>query len=189
MYAWFREAPNDAAHPGRRKRICKCRSLSSTSVSMSMPCGHAKLAPGIMILLYPTVVSKIMRARPEPRVAAVLDSIADDGLGLASATVSEVLDGIGRFDPGRRQRDLADRFQDLLDVLFKDRIVERSLADAQACAKIMEEKRLRSESLDDHMLDAFLAPAHIGSSAWIPPRACKVRNATTVMKIKPRRVC
>ena len=110
-------------------------------------------------MLDTNVVSEMMRPRPEPRVAVFLDSIADEGLGLASITVWEVLDGIGRLDPGRRRRDLADRFQDLLDELFEDRIVEWSLADAQACARIMEDKRRRGEPLDDHVPDAFLAAA------------------------------
>ena len=110
-----------------------------------------------MYLLDTNVVSEMMRPRPEPRVAAFLDSIADEGLGLAVVTVWEVLDGIGRIDPGRRRRDLADRFQDLLDELFEDRIVDWSLADARACARIMEDKRRRGEPLDDHVPDAFLA--------------------------------
>ena len=108
-------------------------------------------------LLDTNVVSEMMRPRPEPRVAAFLDSIADEGLGLASVTVWEVLDGIGRIDPGRRRRDLADRFRDLLDELFESRIVDWSLADARACARIMEDKRRRGEPLDDHVPDAFLA--------------------------------
>lgn len=87
------------------------------------------------------VVSEMMRL--ELRVTACLDSIAEDGLGLASITVWEVLDGIGRLAPGRRGRGLADRFQDLLDELFEDRIVDWTQADVQACARIMEEKRRR----------------------------------------------
>ena len=110
-------------------------------------------------LIDTNVVSEMMRPRPEPRVAAYLDSIADDGLGLASITVWEVLDGIGRLAPGRRRRGLADRFHDLLDELFEDRIVDWTQADAQACARIMEEKRRRGEALDDHVPDAFLAAA------------------------------
>ena len=70
-----------------------------------------------------------------------------------------MLDGIRRLDPGRRRHNLGDRFQDLLDDLFEDRIVEWSLADAQACARIMEEKRRRGEALDDYVPDAFLAAA------------------------------
>jgi len=40
------------------------------------------------------VVSETMRPKPEPRVAAFLVSIANEGLGLASITVWEVLNGI-----------------------------------------------------------------------------------------------
>ena len=110
-------------------------------------------------LIDTNVVSEMMRPRPEPRVAAFLDSIADEGLGLASVTVWEILGGIDRVDPGRRRRALADRFRDLLDELFEDRIVDWSLADAQACARIMEDKRRRGEPLDGHVPDAFLAAA------------------------------
>ena len=110
-------------------------------------------------LMDTNVVSEMMRPHPEPRVAAYLDSIAEEGLGLASITVWEVFDGIGRLPPGRRRRGLADRFHDLLDELFEDRIVAWTLADAQACARIMEDKRRRGESLDDHVPDAFLAAA------------------------------
>ena len=96
--------------------------------------------------------------------------------GLASVTVWEVLDGIGRLDPGRRRCDLADRFQDLLDVLFEDRIVEWSLADAQACAKIIEEKRRRGEPLDDHVPDAFLAAAAARGLAIVTRNTGEFRN-------------
>ena len=110
-------------------------------------------------LIDTNVFSEMMRPRPEPRVAAYLDSIASDGIGLSSVTVWEVLDGIGRLAPGRRRRGLTDRFHDLLDDLFEDRIVEWTLADARACARIREDKRRRGEALDDHVPDAFLAAA------------------------------
>ena len=87
-------------------------------------------------LIDTNVLSEMMRPRPEPRVAEYLDSIAGDGLGLASITVWQVLDGIGRLDHGRRRRGLAERFHDLLDELFEDRIVGWTLADARACARI-----------------------------------------------------
>lgn len=110
-------------------------------------------------LIDANVVSEMMRPRPEPRVAAFLDSIESEGIGLASITVWEILDGIGRLAPGRRRDSLADRFHDLLDELFEDRILDWSLADARACARIMEDKRRRGEPLDDHVPDAFLAAA------------------------------
>ena len=69
-------------------------------------------------LIDTNVVSEMMRPRPEPRVAAFLDAIEAEGIGLASITVWEVLDGIGRLAPGRRRRGLADRFHDLLERLI-----------------------------------------------------------------------
>ena len=110
-------------------------------------------------LIDTNVVSEMMRPRPEPRVAAFLDSIEREGIGLASVTVWEILDGIGRLSPGRRRENLATRLHDLLDELFEDRIVDWSLADARACARIMEHKRRRGDPLDDHVPDAFLAAA------------------------------
>ena len=53
---------------------------------------------------------EMMRPRPERRVAAFLDSIADEGLGLASITISEVFDGIGRLPRGGHRTHLATRF-------------------------------------------------------------------------------
>ena len=110
-------------------------------------------------LIDTNVVSELMRPRPAPRVAFFLDSIAEEGLGIATITVWEILNGIGRVAPGPRRRSLADRFQDLLDELFEDRIIEWTLADARACARIMEDKRRRGEALDDHVPDAFIAAA------------------------------
>ncbi len=131
------------------------------------------------------VVSEMMRTKPEPRVPAFLDSIADEGLGLASVTVWEVLDGIGRLAPGRRRRGLADRFRDLLDELFEDRIVDWTLADAQACARIMEDKRRRGEPLDDHVPDAFLAAAAATRGLGVVTRNTSEFRNTGVETINP----
>lgn len=122
-------------------------------------------------LLDTNVVSEMMRPLPEPRVASFLESIADEGLGLSSVSVWEVLNGIGCLAQGKRRRNLAGRFHDLVDELFEDRIVDWTLADAQACAKILEDKRLRGESLDDHITDAFLA-----ASAFTRGLAVVTRN-------------
>ena len=110
-------------------------------------------------LLDTNTVSEMMRPKPEPRVAKFLDRIAGEGIGLASITVWEILNGIGRLDPGRRRDDLAERFQGLLEELFEGRIFDWTLADAQACARIMGKKRRRGEPLDDHLPDAFLVAA------------------------------
>lgn len=136
-------------------------------------------------LIDTNVVSEMMRPRPEPRVAAFLDSIADDGIGLAAVTVWEVLDGIGRLEPGRRRDDLASRFQDLLDELFEDRIVDWSLGDARECARIMEEKRRLGEPLDAHVPDAFLAAAAASRGLAVVTRNTGEFRNTGVEAINP----
>ena len=136
-------------------------------------------------LIDTNVVSEMMRPLPEPRVASFLDSIAEEGLGLASITVWEILDGIGRVDPGRRRRGLAERFQDLVNELFEDRIVDWTLADARACARIMEDKRRRGEALDDHVPDAFLAAAAATRGLAIVTRNTSEFRNTGVETVDP----
>ena len=131
------------------------------------------------------VVCEMMRPRPEPRVVVFLDSIADEGLGLASLTAWEIFNGIGRLDPGRRRRELAERFQDLLDDLFEDRVVAWSAADARACARIMEVKRRFGEPLDDYVPDALLAAAAaVRDLAVVTRKRAKFRN-TGVETVDP----
>lgn len=108
-------------------------------------------------ILDANVVSEMMRPAPEPRVARFLDGIAADGIGVSAVTVWEVLNGIGRLEPGRRREDLTERFRGILDDLFRERVFDWTAADARACAVIMEEKRRRGEPLDDHLPDAMLA--------------------------------
>ena len=83
------------------------------------------------------------------------------GIGLASVTVWEVLDGIGRLDPGRRREELLERFQAVLEDLFEGRGPAWTVEDARACADVMETKRRRGEPLDNHLPDAMLAGAAI----------------------------
>lgn len=99
------------------------------------------------------------KLHPEPRVAAFSDSISVEGLSPVFITGLEVLDGIGRLAPGRHRRGLAARFQGLVDELFEDRIIDWALADARACAQIMEDKRRWGGAIDDHVPEVFLAAA------------------------------
>ena len=101
----------------------------------------------------------MMRPWPEPRVVSFLGSIADEGVGLASVSDCEVLDGIGRLAPGWRRRSLVGGCHDLLGELFEDRGVDWTLAGAQACAKVKENKRQHGEALVGHVPYAVFAAA------------------------------
>ena len=108
-------------------------------------------------LLDTNVVSEMMRPDPDHRVASAVELAALEGIGIASVTVWEVLNGIGGLDPGSRRNDLRARFQRVLDEAFDGRVLDWTLADAQACADIMEAKRRLGEPLDDHLPDAMIA--------------------------------
>lgn len=108
-------------------------------------------------LIDTNVLSEMMRPNPERRVAGFLDRIAAEGIGLSCITAWEILNGIGRLDAGRRREALAERFHALVEEFFEDRLFDWSIADARACALVMEAKRRRGEPLDRHLPDAMLA--------------------------------
>ena len=110
-------------------------------------------------LLDTNVVSEMMRPEPDWRVASAIQVAALEGTGIASVTVWEILNGIGRLDQGRRRDDLRSRFESVLDEAFDGRVLDWTLADAQACAGLMEAKRRLGEPLDDHLPDAMIAAA------------------------------
>ncbi len=136
-------------------------------------------------LLDTNVVSEMMRPNPAPPVAGFLDSIAAGGIGLAAITVWEILNGIGRLDPGRRREDLARRFQDILDDFFDDRVLDWTAADARMCARIMEDKRRRGESLDGHLPDAMLAGTAVSRELAIVTRNAREFRNTGVEVVNP----
>lgn len=89
---------------------------------------------------------------------AFLDSIANEGLGLALITAWEVRNGIGRLLSSWHQNSLFGRFQTFTDELFEDRIVDWTLAEARECVCIMKDKLRHGEPLDDHFLTPFTLP-------------------------------
>ena len=121
-------------------------------------------------LLDTNILSEMMRPNPESRVANFLDEIAPEGIGLAAITVWEILNGIGQLDPGKRRDDIAERFQRIVDVIFDDRIFDWTAADAEVCARIMEDKRRRGEPRDSHLPDAMLAGTAIRCGCVIVTR-------------------
>lgn len=138
-------------------------------------------------LLDTNVISEMMRPHPEPRVARFLDRVANERLHLSAITVWEILNGIGRIDQEHRREDLARRFRDLVNSIFEDRILDWSAADAAQCARIMEEKRRRGESLDHHLPDAMLAGTAMSHGLAIVTRNDRNFRNTGVKTVNPWR--
>ena len=124
----------------------------------------------ISYLLDTNVISEMMRPVPAARVVGFLDSIADQGLGLAAITVWEILNGVGRLPAGRRRDELQTRFRGIVQTYFEDRVLDWSVGDAEACARLMERKRRSGEPLDDHLPDAMLAGLAVNRNLTIVTR-------------------
>ncbi len=120
-------------------------------------------------LLDTNVLSEMMRPNPEPRVAGFLDEIASEGIGIATITIWEILNGIGQLDPGKRRNNVAEQFERLLDHIFEDRVFDWTVTDAEICARVMEAKRRRGEPLS-HLPDAMLAGTAIRCGCVIVTR-------------------
>lgn len=58
-----------------------------------------------MIVLDTNVISELFRSRPEPRVVAWLEALADD-VAITTITLAELLAGVRRLPDGRRKADL-----------------------------------------------------------------------------------
>ncbi len=139
-------------------------------------------------LLDTNVVSEMMRPRPERRVERFLDRIAGQGIGLASITVWEILNGIGRIEPGERREDLVRRFEGILDSLFQERVFDWTDADARVSAQIMEAKRRLGEPLDGHLPDAMLAGTANRRGLTVVTRNQREFRNTGVITVNPWRV-
>ena len=108
-------------------------------------------------LLDTNVISEMMRPNPDRRVVEFLDAVAREGVALSAISVWEIFNGIRRLPEGKRRDRLAFQFRALLQDVFEGRVFDWSVEDGEACAKVMEAKRRRGESLDLHIPDAMIA--------------------------------
>lgn len=109
-------------------------------------------------LLDTNVVSEMMKQTPEPVVADFLDyALHKNGIGIATITIFEILNGIGRLPNGRRRRGLATNFKAVVGDYFTGRIFDFTEDAAESTAQICEKKRGLGEPLDDHLPDVMLA--------------------------------
>ena len=136
-------------------------------------------------LLDTNVISEMMRPSPSRQVAEFLDAIAREGFAISVVSAWEILNGIGRLPGGQRRENLAFRFRSLLEDVFEGRVLDWSLADAEACARVMEAKRRRGESLDSHIPDAMIAATALRNGLTLVTRNEKEFRNPGVHTVNP----
>jgi predicted nucleic acid-binding protein len=110
-----------------------------------------------MLLLDTSVVSELMRPRPNPRV---LDWVAAQPLAemaVATITVMEVRFGIALLPRSKRRSDLDMKFRQLLAQGFAGRVLPFDEAAADACADIRAARRRMGNPIttEDGMIAAI----------------------------------
>ena len=139
----------------------------------------------VTYLLDTNVVSEMMRPAPHSRVVACVDGAAAAGLGIAAVSAWEILNGIGQLRPSERRRGLHDRFLLFLEDLAQGRVFDWTLADAETCAAIMEDKRRRGEPLDGHLPDAMIAATALNHRLTVMTRNEREFRNTGVSVLNP----
>ena len=108
-----------------------------------------------MILLDTNVLSELMRAKPDPRVLAWVDSQPASRLMICSITVAEILYGIARMPDGKRKQGLLDIASAMFDEDFAGNILPFDADAAVHYAEIAAEGEARGRGVD--MADAQIA--------------------------------
>lgn len=135
-------------------------------------------------LLDTNIVSEMMRSQPDQRVIRLLSTIPQQRVGLSSVTVWEILNGIGQLEPGRQPTNLAERFHSLLHGL-EDRVLDWTVADARACAEIMEARRRLGRPLDAQLPDALLAATAVTRGLTLITRNTRDFEHTGAQTVNP----
>lgn len=120
-----------------------------------------------MIILDTNVLSETMRGRPDPKVAAWLDQVAERSVWITAVTVVEVRFGIERLPAGRRRRELEEAFGLALSADLGSRVVPLDEAAAREVAILIVRRGL---SLEGDLRDTIIAGVAISRGATIATR-------------------
>lgn len=92
-----------------------------------------------MIIADTNVVSELMRPAPAPSVLRWITGVDADQLGITTVTVAEIEYGLARLPEGRRQRDLAAKWRQILET-YEKMIIGYGVGAAHATADVLIER-------------------------------------------------
>jgi toxin FitB len=134
-----------------------------------------------MIIMDTNVVSELMRAAPEPNVAAWAVA-TDPQLLLTSLTVAEIRYGIARLPDGTRKQDIT-LAADRVFTAFSQRVVPFDLAAADSYGDLVT--RCESQGRPISVFDAQIAAVCHARGASLATRNIKDFEATGIAVINP----
>jgi len=110
-----------------------------------------------MIVWDTNVVSELMRPKPHAQVLAWTDRQTVSEVFITAITLAELWYGIGRLPTGRRRKELAEVFDDMLTEDFERRVLDfDGVAAAHSADLVVERERIgRPISMADAQIAAI----------------------------------
>jgi predicted nucleic acid-binding protein len=110
-----------------------------------------------VIVLDTNVLSELARTRPDERVVAWLDSLAEAEVATTAITAAELRYGVARLPTGHRKDELAEAVRVTLDEDFADRALSFDAAAAEEYASVVaaRERIGRPVSVQDAQIAAI----------------------------------
>lgn len=94
-----------------------------------------------MIVLDTNVISELMRAAPNRKVVAWVDSWPSGALAVSTVTVAEVLYGIARLDDGQRKETLHALAHAMFEEEFRERVLSFGAEEAKVYADLVTQRQ------------------------------------------------
>ena len=136
-----------------------------------------------MIVLDTNVLSALMQQQPDAHAAAWLDRQPAELVWITSVTLFEARYGLALLAPGKRQKDLQQRFEKLLQDDLENRVAEFDSSAAAQAAHIAAERKARGRPVD--MRDTFIAGIVVARRATLATRNLRHFDDLPVNLVNP----
>ena len=136
-----------------------------------------------MILLDTNVVSEPLRAAPDTRVIAWIDTQPLETLFLSAVTVAELRAGVALLPTGKRRAGLQESLETRVLPLFAGRVLPFELGCTQAYAELMS--RARASGLSIASADGYIAAIAAANGLAVATRDTGPFEAAGVIVINP----
>ena len=136
-----------------------------------------------MIVLDTNVLSALMQQQTDAHVAAWLDRQPAELVWITSVTLFEARYGLALLASGKRQKDLQQRFEKLLQDDLENRVLQFDSSAAAHAADIAAERKARGRPVD--MRDTFIAGIVLARRATLATRNLRHFDDLPVNLVNP----
>ena len=136
-----------------------------------------------MIILDTNVLSALMQQQPDAQVAAWLDRQPAELVWITSVTLFEARYGLALLAAGKRQKDLQQRFEQLLQDDLENRVLQFDSNAAAEAAQIAAECQARGRPVE--MRDTFIAGIVLARRATLATRNLRHFDDLQVNLVNP----